>query len=327
MLNGTPAVIPDIYADARIPAEAYRPTFVKSLAMVPIRRGAPIGAIGNYWAEPYEPPREVVAVLQALADTISIAMENAQLYGELTKQVAALEEANGELSRFAWVASHDLQEPLRTIVTQVEMLARRYGDQLDERAKGYIDRAAQGATRLQDLIAGLLTHTRAERIQGFRPLALDDVLKNVLDDLGEGIASSGASIDYGALPRVLGDAALLGRLLQNLLTNALKFQHAGTVPRILIRAEPDGKSWRIRVSDNGIGVAGEYREKVFGLFQRLNSQDAYPGSGIGLATCRKIVELHGGRIWIDRGDARGTDICFTLPDPESAIRTQSRPHE
>lgn len=316
MTHGEPVVIEDIYADERIPAEAYRSTFVKSLAMVPIRRASPIGAIGNYWASTHRPAPEVIHVLQALADTTSVAMENIRLYGELTRKVQTLEESNYELNRFAWVASHDLQEPLRTIVTQVQLLEQRYGDKLDIRGKNYINRATQGASRLQQLIGDLLVHAQLQKVKNFRPLALENVLENVLNDLNTLIKNSGATIHSETLPWVWGDPVLLERLLQNLLTNAIKFQKQELPPRVQITAAQDDKHWRIGVADNGIGIESTYLERIFGLFQRLHSQDMYPGSGIGLATCKKVVELHEGRIWAESVPGEGSTFYFILPSPE-----------
>lgn len=313
MLNGKPAVIEDIYNDPRIPADAYRPTFVKSLAMVPIRTEAPVGAIGNYWAQRHQPRNEEVAILQALADVTSVAIENAQLYTELQGKVRALQESNYELSRFAWVASHDLQEPLRTIVTRVELLSQRYHNQLDDRAQDYVHTAAEGARRLQQLVQDLLVHASAEKVENFHIVALAQVLREVRQDMHTLIVESNAEIFVDNLPQVQGNPALLGQLFQNLLGNAIKFRKAGTKPHIHIGCREEGAEWHITVEDNGIGIDPAYRERVFGLFQRLHTQDVYPGSGIGLATCRKIVELHSGRIWVEAAPAGGSAFHILLP--------------
>lgn len=317
MMHKTPAVIGDIYKDPRVPVDAYRPTFVKSLVMVPIRRHAPIGAIGNYWANQRMPSEETVSILQALADTASVAIENAQLYAELRSKVETLQESNYELNRFAWIASHDLQEPLRTIVTQVEMLRRRYGSQLDARAAGYITMVTQSAGRLQELVDNLLVHARTQKIEKFRPLSLGTAIDAALKSLDCLIQGSGATIGYKEPPWVWGDPALLTRLIENLLTNAIKFQKPGQRPRIRIAFERDGSQWRVAVADNGIGIEATYHQRVFELFRRLHSQDVYAGSGIGLATCRKIIELHGGKIWVESRPGEGSTFYFTVPAPDN----------
>lgn len=318
MLHGEAAVIEDIYSDPRIPIEAYRPTFVKSLAMVPIRRGAPIGAIGNYWARRHLPTPDELRILQALADTTSVAIENAQLYAQLETRLRALQESNYELSRFAWVASHDLQEPLRTIVTQVELLQRRYGGQLDERAQRYIETAAGGAKRLQALIEELLVHACAEKVENFHPVKLDAVLESVKQDIQTMLKEQDVQIASVKLPVVEGDATLLGRVLQNLLSNAVKFQLPGARACVEVGCEWQGNEWRIAVKDNGIGIDPEYHQRIFGFFQRLHSKERYPGSGIGLATCKKIVELHGGRIGVESRPGEGSEFWFTLPAARAA---------
>jgi len=313
MLNAESAMIEDIYSDPRIPADAYRPTFVKSLAMVPIRKASPIGAIGNYWAINRIVTKEELALLQALADTTSVALENVQLYNELQSKIKALQDSNYDLSRFAWVASHDLQEPLRTIVTQVELLQRQYGDSLEEKAKNHIRNASHGARRLQNLIHDLLVHAHEEKAEKFRPLAIAHIVKEVMKDLDALITDSKASIQFGELPWVWGDPIMLSRMFQNLISNAIKFQRPGVPPVITIDHEQRGDDWVIWVEDNGIGIDPSFYERVFGLFQRLNPQDEFPGSGIGLATCKKIVSLHEGRIWMENAQSgQGTRVCFSM---------------
>jgi signal transduction histidine kinase len=313
MLNARPVVLRDIYADSRIPVSAYRPTFVKSLAMVPIRKTAPIGAIGNYWAEPHEATDEEVAILQALADTTSVALENVDLYTQLQSKIAELEDSNYELSCFAWAASHDLQEPLRTIVTQVEMLQTRCRDQLDEKALGYIRTATDGASRLQRLIHDLLVHARAGKSESFKRVPLADVLQNVRSDLQVAVEECGAQISSSDLPTVSGNPNLLECLLRNLLSNAMKFRAPGVKPQIHITCRQEGNEWLIAVRDNGLGIEASHQDRIFGLFQRLHTREQYEGSGVGLSTCKKVVELHGGRIWVESAAGRGSTFCFTLP--------------
>ncbi len=313
MLNAQPAIIEDIYSDPRIPVEAYRPTFVRSLAMVPIRTSQPIGAIGNYWAEWHMPTEQEIHILQALADTTSVAIQNAQLYGELQEKVKALEDSNYELNRFAWVASHDLQEPLRTIATQVEMLERRYAPALDERGISYIRTAAESAKRLQELIRALLVHAQVEKSEKFQPVNLNEALQSVLKGLDASIQEHRAIITFEDLPTTRGDSALLAHVFQNLISNAVKFHAAGSIPHIRISCAAKGSEWLFTVNDDGIGIDPSFHRRIFGLFQRLHSKDQYNGSGIGLATTKKIVELHKGRIWVESEAGQGSSFCFTLP--------------
>ncbi len=313
MLNAEPAVIDDIYVDPRIPADAYRPTFVKSLAMVPIRRGAPIGAIGTYWAVKRMPTPEEVSILQALADTTSVAIENVTLFDELQRNVKALEESNYELSRFAWVASHDLQEPLRTIHTQLELLQAKNLGPLDEAAHNRLRLVKDGTSRLRHLIQSLLVHARAERMEATGPVDMAEIAKGIVTDLGTQIEETGAEIVIGDLPTVIGDPVLLGRVLQNLISNAIKFQAPGSRPSVKIDSKRSGDEWVISVTDNGIGIEPEFQEKIFGHFQRLHSQEKYPGAGLGLAVSKKALARHGGRLWVDSTPNRSSTFYFSLP--------------
>ncbi|MFR9795063.1 sensor histidine kinase [Streptomyces sp. MS06] len=230
------------------------------------------------------------------------------------EQAEDLKRSNAELEQFAYVASHDLQEPLRKVSSFTQLLQRRYGGQLDDRADQYIAFAVDGANRMQSLINDLLAFSRVGRVHNEqRTVDLAEVLRATLDDLGIGIEESGAEITHDELPTVLGDRTQLGMLWQNLLSNAVKFRSPDRPPRIHIGAESDGGTWEFTVTDNGIGIAEEFREKVFILFQRLHTKDAYPGTGIGLAMCKKVVEFHGGTITIDPEQQPGTRVVFTLP--------------
>lgn len=317
MEHAQPVVIDNIYKDPRIPQDAYRPTFVKSLAMVPIRRSSPIGAIGNYWAKHHMPSDEVIAVLQALADTTSVALENANLYEQLQTQLKNLQESNYELSRFAWIASQDLEEPLRNISSNIAVLQRDYARQLDIRGNECIQHAVQEAQRLQALTDELMVHAHAEKVENFKPIGLDAIVDRVLGEMGPVIKEKHAVIHREPLPWVWGDPLLMERLLQNLLSNALKFTRAGAAPHVSISATQEGDVWRIAVIDQGIGVAKENLQRIFGMFQRLHTQDDYPGAGLGLATAKKIVELHSGSIEMQSELGQGSTVSFTLPVPQS----------
>ncbi|MFC7845074.1 ATP-binding protein [Streptomyces sp. NPDC057382] len=232
----------------------------------------------------------------------------------LDEQAEDLKRSNTELEQFAYVASHDLQEPLRKVSSFTQLLQRRYGGQLDAKADQYIAFAVDGANRMQSLINDLLAFSRVGRVlNDHQRVDLEAVMDGVVNDLGVAIEETGAEITHDPLPTVVGDASQMGMLWQNLLSNAIKFRSPGQPPRIHVSATNAGEQWEFAVSDNGIGIAPEYREKVFVLFQRLHTKDAYPGTGIGLAMCKKVVEFHGGGITIDPEYTTGTRVVFTLP--------------
>ncbi|EGX58146.1 putative two-component system sensor kinase [Streptomyces zinciresistens K42] len=234
--------------------------------------------------------------------------------GLLDEQAADLKRSNTELEQFAYVASHDLQEPLRKVSSFTQLLQRRYGGQLDERADQYIGFAVDGANRMQVLINDLLAFSRVGRVHNeHQSVDLQRVLDDALGNLSMAIEESGAEITHDPLPTVSGDTTQLSMLWQNLLSNAVKFHSPDRAPRIHVSAAAEGDHWRFAVGDNGIGIEPEFQEKVFILFQRLHTKDAYPGTGIGLAMCKKIVEFHDGTIGIDPDHRPGTRVVFTLP--------------
>ncbi|AYV31960.1 Phytochrome-like protein cph1 [Streptomyces sp. ADI95-16] len=233
----------------------------------------------------------------------------------LDAQAADLQRSNAELEQFAYVASHDLQEPLRKVSSFTQLLQRRYGGQLDQRADQYIDYAVDGANRMQTLINDLLDFSRVGRVHHeLQSIELETVLNRTLSSLSVSIEESGAEITHDPLPPLVADPTQMGMLWQNLIGNAIKFHRPGQTPKVHISAEREGDLWRFAVTDNGIGIAPEYAEKVFVIFQRLHTKDAYSGSGIGLAMCKKIVEFHGGTIAIDPDHRDGARITFTLAD-------------
>jgi signal transduction histidine kinase len=250
---------------------------------------------------------------------------------DLDLQAVELRRSNAELEQFAYVASHDLQEPLRKVASFCQLLEKRYGDKLDERGKQYIDFAVDGAKRMQVLINDLLTFSRVGRITDrTEPTGLGQSLDKALTNLSTAIDDTDTRIRRPEeLPEIIGDPTLLTMLWQNLIANAIKFRRPDHPPEIEITCEPDenGSGWLLTVSDNGIGIAPEFAEKVFVIFQRLHSREEYSGTGIGLAVCKKIVEYHGGRIWIDTDHTAGTRFCFTLrtADADTTARTADIP--
>jgi signal transduction histidine kinase len=228
-----------------------------------------------------------------------------------------LARTNRELEQFAYVASHDLQEPLRKVTSFVQLLEERYRGQLDDRAQQYIGLAVDGAARMQRLINDLLMFSRVgASSEGITEVAMGECLQAALENLDEAIRDAGATIDTDYLPEVAGDRILLTSLWQNLVANSIKFRGDGPPQVVIEGATTDGEHV-FSVTDNGIGIDHKFAEKIFVIFQRLHGREAYSGTGIGLALCRKIVDFHGGRIWLDTGPHPGTRICFTIPIPQS----------
>ena len=225
----------------------------------------------------------------------------------------ALERSNSELAQFAYVASHDLSEPLRMVSSYLQLLRRRYHGQIDEDADEFIDFAVEGANRMRALIEDLLAYSRAGRGAEPRPVDLELVLADVLSSLAAAVADARAQVHVGPLPTVLADRVALVQLLQNLVANALKFRRGpGTCVWVTSSGDASGM-FELAVSDDGIGIDPRHRERVFKMFQRLHDRESFEGTGIGLAICRKIVERQGGRIWVEERDGGGTVFRFTLP--------------
>ena len=237
---------------------------------------------------------------------------------EIRQRTAELTRSNEELQQFAYVASHDLQEPLRMVGSYVQLLARRYQGRLDQDADEFIGFAVDGATRMQRLLDGLLTFSRV-RTHGtdFKPVELDDILATTVTDLKGRIEENGAEVTSDPLPRVQGDQAQLGQVFQNLISNALKFRGADT-PRVHVSATRTGDEWVVSVRDNGIGIDPQFSDKIFVIFKRLHTRAEYPGDGLGLATARRIVDRHGGRMWFESELGQGATFFFSIPTVEAA---------
>jgi PAS domain S-box-containing protein len=260
---------------------------------------------------------------RVLERTGELQQSNQQLASEVVERTRAeavlaqrsqeLTRSNAELEQMAYVASHDLQEPLRMVVSYMQLLENKYQDRLDADADEFIGFAVDGAKRMQTLIDDLLTYSRVgTKATPLQPTDCTALVATALRSLRMAIEESGAQVQCGALPVVMGDVAQLTQLFQNLIANAIKFR-GQQAPRIAVWAEPEDGFWRFAVQDNGIGIAPEYFERIFVMFQRLHSRSKYPGTGIGLAICKKIVERHGGRIWVESGPQQGTTFLFTLP--------------
>jgi light-regulated signal transduction histidine kinase (bacteriophytochrome) len=234
-------------------------------------------------------------------------------HAALEARTEDLQRSNSELEQFAYVASHDLQEPLRKVASFCQLLQRRYAGRLDAKADEYIEHAVDGAKRMQALINDLLAFSRVGRTAQHRePVSCAVLLAHAWANLAADVRRTHATIEVGELPVVLGEASLLTAVFQNLISNALKFR-ADEQPRVTVSVRRDGEFWLFSFSDNGIGIEPEYAERIFVIFQRLHDKAAYPGTGIGLAMVRKIIEYHGGRIWLDTTITAGARFWFTLP--------------
>ncbi len=235
----------------------------------------------------------------------------------LAEKTAALENSNKDLEQFAYVASHDLQEPLRKITSFADLLGKRCAGQLDETGERYVAYMVDGARRMSQLINHLLTYSRLGTSKAaFAPMALGDALDVALDNLELPLAEAGAVVTREALPEVTADATQIAQLFQNLVGNAVKYRGEAP-PEIHVSARRDGDAWTVAVADNGMGIAPQHFDRVFRMFQRLTTAKEHAGAGIGLAFCKRIVERHGGRIWVESTAGAGSTFLFTLPDREA----------
>jgi signal transduction histidine kinase/DNA-binding response OmpR family regulator len=326
MLHGKSATIEDIYADARVPADAYRPTFVKSLVMVPIRAESPIGAIGTYWASRHRATESEVELLQALANTTSVAMENVQLYADLERRVKErtlqLEDANRELEAFSYSVSHDLWAPLRAVSNYTRLLEEKLATSLDRESKSFIDIIQSEAARMGRLIDDMLRFAKYARAE---PENESVNLSEIAEELAKWLQTGAPerTVAFHLQPGLVaqGDPGLLRVVLENLLGNAWKYTSKREFAVVEFGAKPqaDGAT-AFFVRDNGAGFDMKYAGKLFAPFQRLHREDEFPGTGVGLATVQRIIHRHGGRIWVEAGKDRGATFYFTLPAPEASTR-------
>jgi light-regulated signal transduction histidine kinase (bacteriophytochrome) len=326
MLNRQAVIIEDIYADSRIPHDAYRPTFVKSLVMMPIRTVEPIGAIGTYWATRHKATAEEVNLLQALADSTSVAMEAAGLFANLEKRVAErteelsrrttdLEVLNRELEAFSYSVAHDLRAPLITIDGFAQVLKETSAESLDEASLSHLGHIQTAVARMHRLIEDLLGLSKIVRAPMAKTTVdMTAVGREIAQRLREGSPQRVGEIVVAPDLVAEGDPGLLRIVLENLLSNGWKFtskrEHAHVEVDTIRGAEGDTV---FRVKDNGAGFDPRYATKLFGPFQRCHAQSDFPGTGIGLATVQRIVHRHGGKIWVEAQLDRGASFYFTLP--------------
>lgn len=307
-------------ANVRDPEFYRQHRLVSHLGLPLILGGETIGVLGFYTRDEHDFTPEEVEFLTALARQVAVAIHNSRLFEEtkraeaaLANKVDELRRSNAELQEFAYVASHDLQEPLRMVASYTNLLAKRYQKNLDADADEFISYAVSGVARMQKLIDDLLMYSRlGTRGKKFEWTDCEVVLCDTLVDMKPTIEMSGAVITHDPLPTVMADDTQLAQLFQNLIGNAVKFRR-DEPPVVHVSAHKNGKEWFFYVKDNGIGIDPKYAEKIFLIFQRLHGREEYPGTGIGLAICKRIVERHGGRIWVESELGKGATFCFTLP--------------
>ena len=329
MSNRQPAVIKDIYQDARIAPEIYRQTFVQSLVMIPIRTLAPIGAIGVYWARPHRATGEEVELLQALADSTSVAVESVELFSNLEKRMtertselhrrsAQLDVLNRELEAFSYSVAHDLRSPLISIDGFTQVLLEGYGEKLDDTGRGHLERIAGGVRRLHRLINDLSELSKVVRApMHHMNVDLSRMANDIVRGLRETAPDREASIVVSDNLAVEGDCALLRIALEHLFSNAWKFTSKTANARIEFGSRMDRSGRRAYfLRDNGAGFDPRHAANLFSPFRRLHPESQFPGSGIGLATVQRIVHRHSGEIWAEAAEDRGACFYFTLPSVE-----------
>jgi PAS domain S-box-containing protein len=308
----------EVLAQSRA-TEEFQLQGIQSLLYVPlVAAGEVVGFIGcdavrsvKTWTEDH------IALLRIVGEIFVTAIERRRFLAELELRAADLARSNAELEQFAYVASHDLQEPLRAVTSYTKLLSKRYSGQLDAKAEEYIAFAVEGATRMQQLIKDLLMYSRVgRRGNELVPVDFVAVFQAAVANLEVAVAESGATLTHGELPTVKGDFTQLVQLVQNLLSNALKYR-SDLAPVIHVSAYRQNGNWRFAVRDNGIGIDPKYSDRIFQVFQRLHTRDEYPGTGIGLAICKKIVERHGGRIWVESAPGQGSTFYFTIPGEQA----------
>ncbi|HZP91942.1 MAG TPA: ATP-binding protein [Burkholderiales bacterium] len=312
MTHRQPAVVEDIYSDPRIPVSAYEPTFVRSVAMVPIRAMEPIGAIGNYWARRRQPAPWEVRLLQALADTTAVAMENVRVYNELEARVR---ERTAELEAFTYAVSHDLRAPLRHVNAFTDILLEDHGAKLDEKVRDGLQRITRATARMAEMINALLQLSLTTQLPVRRgSLDLARLAREVAEECKAAAKRDVEFVAPASLP-VTGDPTLLRIALHNLLGNAWKFSSNREAPRVElgVRSQP-GAQRVYYIQDNGAGFDMSGAAKLFGVFQRLHSENEFPGTGVGLATVQRIIRKHGGQIWASGKPGEGATFFFTLGD-------------
>ncbi|GGL01066.1 ATP-binding protein [Deinococcus radiotolerans] len=305
----------DQFDPATVAAARQDITDIQATASFPVQSGGRVRGvlvIGRHDPVPWS--RVNRRLLDTVLSSLQLALERAEHAQTLQRRTQDLERSNAELEQFAYVASHDLQEPLRTITSFAELLTRRFDTQQDPRVRQYVNHISSGTARMQQLIQDLLSFARVtSQREPPQPTDPNRVLDQLRADLAAPITQTGATLSADPLPTVMVSSTQLRRLLQNLIGNALKFHRPGTPPHVHVSARHEGQEVQFTVQDNGIGIPPEYHDRIFTIFQRLHGRDEYPGTGIGLSVARRIVEGHGGRMGVHSTPGQGTTFWFTLP--------------
>lgn len=313
MLNKTSVTISDIYSDARVPVDAYRPTFVKSMVMVPIRRSQPIGAIGNYWATQRQISSDELKILEALANVTSIALENVDLYSQLHEKIQALENSNHELSRFAWAASHDLKSPLRAIENLSKLLEKDVANHSEDMIKDHLGKLRRSTQRMERLLDDILEYALIENKLSAQ---WNDFLqgKNILNDVMEILEIPPQFTIHASdkFETVYFKRMPLQQILNNLVGNSIKHRSKDS-GNVWIDVEESGSQYIFSVKDDGPGIESRYHHKIFEMFQTLKPKDQVEGSGMGLALVKKILKSNKGTISVKSELGNGCTFFFTLP--------------
>jgi len=316
--SGKPAWIPDINEDTNFPRRKVALDLgVKGAFGFPVLAQGQVVAMLEFFSTNIEKPdNELLTVMSHVGAQLGQLMERKRAEQELARRAEELARSNADLEVFAYVASHDLQEPLRMVASYTQLLARRYKGRLDSDADDFIGFAVDGATRMQTLIQDLLCYSRVTtKGQSLQLTQTKAACDTALQNLQTSIKECNAVVNVGAMPSVLADEAQVAQLFQNLIGNALKYRNERK-PEIQVTAKANGKEWVFSVQDNGIGIEPQYFDRIFQMFQRLHTRTQYTGTGIGLAICRKIAERHGGRIWVESQPGEGSTFLFTIPRAE-----------
>lgn len=317
MLNKQAVAIEDIYLDSRIPHDAYKPTFVKSLAMVPIRTINPVGAIGNYWAKPKKVTPEELHLLQALADITAVTLENIRMYTELEQRVQdrtrQLEAVNKELEAFSYTVSHDLRAPLRSMKLNLEQLHRKSENQLSEQQLSLIAKVTRRSEEMSQLIEDLLDLSMISKAElQLQTISLQDMVAAICTEMQEQNPGRKIRFVINPVPDALVDQTLIKQLWNNLISNAVKYSRFKDEAVIEIGSERKENKIHYYIQDNGAGFNMKYYDRLFNVFQRLHTKEQFEGSGIGLAIVSRVVNKHHGRVWAESEIDKGSRFSFTL---------------
>jgi PAS domain S-box-containing protein len=311
--QGEPVIVND-YRTSELASPEGVALGIESVASLPVKvAGRTIGVVNIISRDPNHFTTERIRLLNTIVGEVGVLLENARLYETLQERADELARSNADLEQFAYVASHDLQEPLRSVVGFTSLLSRRYEGKLDENADRFIGRAVAAASRMQVLINDLLSYSRVGRnLEDPEVIDVEALLAHEVDGLQAAIEESGADITYGQLPSIVADSSLMGQVFRNLIGNAIKFR-GDEPPKVHVSAENLGNEWKFAVRDNGIGIDPQFAQRIFTIFQRLHTREDYPGTGIGLSICKKAVERLGGRIWVESQLGMGSTFYFTIP--------------